>query len=25
VFALDDPTPALVNAGRFLLNPFRSR
>lgn len=23
VFALDDPKPAVVNAGRFLLNPFR--
>jgi D-aspartate ligase len=23
VFAVDDPAPGLVNAGRFLLNPFR--
>ncbi|MGB2875174.1 MAG: hypothetical protein WBB76_06830 [Gaiellaceae bacterium] len=23
VFATDDPAPALVNAGRFLVNPFR--
>ena len=24
VFALDDPKPGLVNAGRFVFNPLRS-